>query len=82
MSGPAEDPLVGGDEPVALQCSGDNQAIGGVAVHVPQQSRPSRDSAVDRDLDEAPIQKVSPPGVQIKLKVDPALLDSHIDFPE
>ena len=82
MSGPPEDPLVCSDEPVALQGGGDNHAVGGISVHVPQQGRSSRDSPIDGDLHEAPIQKVAPPSLQIKLKVDPALLDSHTDFPE
>ena len=70
MSGPSEDPLVGGNEPVALQGGGDNQAVGGISVHVFQQSRSRRDAAVDRDLDEASVQEVTPPSVDVDLKLE------------
>ncbi len=81
MSGPTEDPLVGGNEPVALQGGCDNQAVCRVAVHVPQQGRSSRDSAVDRDLYEASVQEVTPPGVDVDLKIEVTFSNPHSDFP-
>ena len=81
MSGPAEDALVGCHQLVALQGGGDDEAVGGVAVHARQEGCLGRDCAVDGDLQKAPVQKIAPLGVDVNRKIEVALLDTHSDLP-
>ena len=79
---PIEHALVGGNKMMPLERRGDDEPVGGVAVHVRQKAGAGRDCAIDGYLDQPLFQQVPAPSIRVKAEIEPALLDSHTDFPE
>ena len=82
LARPLEDTVVGGEESVAFEGGGDDYAVCGVPVHSGQESCARCYDAIYGNFNDAILDDVFSPRIQMLSKVEPTLLGPHPGFPE
>ena len=82
FTGPGEDILVCGDQPMAFKRGGDNEPVGGVRMEIGEAGRAQACFPIHRNFDHSLFQLYPAPLFKIFLETDSALALQHCDFPK